>query len=72
MNDTTTLDAAVDSLLAPQGESPEVISEETVDEMIEQPVDEQDEVIEELWRTKRSSRHPTMNMKRMQLNILTR
>ena len=47
MNDTTTLDAAVDSLLAPQGESPEAISEETVDEMIEQPVDEQDEVIEE-------------------------
>ena len=47
MNDTTTLDAAVDSLLAPQGEAPEQISEETVDEMIEQPVDEQDEVIEE-------------------------
>jgi hypothetical protein len=45
--DTTTLDAAVDSLLAPQGEAPEQISEETVDEMIEQPVDEQDEVIEE-------------------------
>ena len=47
MADTTTLDAAVDSLLAPQGEAPEQISEETVDEMIEQPVDEQDEVIEE-------------------------
>lgn len=47
MSDTTTLDAAVDSLLAPQGEAPEQISEETVDEMIEQPVDEQDEVIEE-------------------------
>lgn len=47
MNDTTTLDAAVDSLLAPQGEAPDQISEETVDEMIEQPVDEQDEVIEE-------------------------
>jgi tRNA(Leu) C34 or U34 (ribose-2'-O)-methylase TrmL len=45
--DTTTLDAAVDSLLAPQGEAPEQISEETVDEMIEQPVDEQDEIIEE-------------------------
>jgi len=45
--DTTTLDAAVDSLLAPQGEAPDQISEETVDEMIEQPVDEQDEVIEE-------------------------
>lgn len=45
--DATTLDAAVDSLLAPQGEAPEQISEETVDEMIEQPVDEQDEVIEE-------------------------
>lgn len=45
--DATTLDAAVDSLLAPQGEAPEQISEETVDEMIEQPVDEQDEIIEE-------------------------
>jgi hypothetical protein len=45
--DTTTLDAAVDSLLAPQGEAPDQISEETVDEMIEQPVDEQDEIIEE-------------------------
>lgn len=47
MADTTTLDAAVDSLLAPQGEAPDQISEETVDEMIEQPVDEQDEIIEE-------------------------
>ena len=47
MNDTTTLDAAVDSLLAPQGEAPETSSEELVEEMIETPDDDQDDVIDD-------------------------
>jgi len=45
--EATTVEQAVDSLLAPQGETPEASSEELVEEMIETPDDDQDDVIDE-------------------------
>jgi len=46
--ETTTIDAAVDSLLAPQSEGSEKISQETADEMIDQTGDDQSEIIDEV------------------------
>ena len=45
--EATTVEQAVDSLLAPQGEAPEASSEELVEEMIETPDDDQDDVIDD-------------------------
>ena len=68
--EATTVEQAVDSLLAPQGEAPEASSEELVEEMIEAPDDDQDDVIDD-EDTDEDIERPAMIMKRTKLNILT-